>query len=638
MSREQQIKRLQKLAEIDADPKSVLLELVDFVDAELPKLSQKMDELDEFVQDAVSMKIDGEDGDKGEKGDTGERGEKGEKGDIGPMGPQGPKGDKGEPGVDGKDGLDGLDGKDGVDGKDGKDGSPDTPEQVRDKLQSLSGDSLLDAKFIKNLPQPIIQNITRGTSTPALQILDNGSPVTSLTKKINFIGGTITGSGENITIDVTGYLDQDEGDARYLNEASNLSDLDNPFTARSNLGVAIGSDVQAWDAGLDQLADISAASDQMIKVGVFGYSKITYPQVRAALGLDAGGSGDIWVEKAGDTMTGQLINSVSILTPELIGSSASGGSLTLTSTSHATKGNINLGQSLVVAPDGSAPGNSSFGILEFPNGGRLYEQSGSGDPDRIFWLGTGDRLEFLTENGGTFIAGFHGANSALPNRSIFYQGVVVGVAFQSTAPPSSGLIVSGDVGLGTGSPATQVHMKFTSNTDWTIEGNNTFCSNVWKKANGTIMGYIGYSNTSGYITGSINAGMHMRATNGWTFGHGATLLLTMDNTDGLKMGAKRFQMAEGASVVAANDLTLGNDGNTFIVTGNTTINGIASANWQDGSVITLFLSGTPTLKHDTAASAGFTSFFFLEKTDYTPAETNQVIRFILLNNRWRNML
>lgn len=48
-------------------------------------------------------------------------------------------------------------------------------------------------------------------------------------------------------------------DTRYLNESSNLSDLDDAATARTNLG------------------------------------------------LDPGGGGDIWVEKAGDTMTGKLL-------------------------------------------------------------------------------------------------------------------------------------------------------------------------------------------------------------------------------------------------------------------------------------------------------------------------------------------
>ena len=34
--------------------------------------------------------------------------------------------------------------------------------------------------------------------------------------------------------------------------------------ARTNLGLAIGSDIQAWDADLDQLAAIAAADDDTI--------------------------------------------------------------------------------------------------------------------------------------------------------------------------------------------------------------------------------------------------------------------------------------------------------------------------------------------------------------------------------------
>jgi len=108
MSIDPQFDKIEKILKIDEDPKSAILELSDLLDTELPKLSEKVAELNDFVQDAVSMKIDGKDGEIGPQGERGERGEKGEKGDPGPQG---------EDGADGRDGVDGLDGRHGDDGE-----------------------------------------------------------------------------------------------------------------------------------------------------------------------------------------------------------------------------------------------------------------------------------------------------------------------------------------------------------------------------------------------------------------------------------------------------------------------------------------------------------------------------------------
>lgn len=77
----------------------------------------------------------------------------------------------------------------------------------------------------------------------------------------------------------------------------------------------------------------------------------------------------------------------------------------------------------------------------------------------------------------------------------------------------------------------------------------------------------------------------------------------------------RAEHLRGSDVASANDLTLG-VGNSFGVTGSTNVNGIATANWQAGSVVKLFLLGGITIKHNTAPSAGFAKFSLQGAADF----------------------
>jgi hypothetical protein len=58
----------------------------------------------------------------------------------------------------------------------------------------------------------------------------------------------------------------------FLVGANNLSDLANALTARSNLGVAIGSQVEAWSATLDAWAAIPTANKQNHTTNLDGWS------------------------------------------------------------------------------------------------------------------------------------------------------------------------------------------------------------------------------------------------------------------------------------------------------------------------------------------------------------------------------
>ena len=49
-----------------------------------------------------------------------------------------------------------------------------------------------------------------------------------------------------------------------LEVANNLSDVANASTSRTNLGLAIGTDVQAFDAGLQSIAGLTTSADQGI--------------------------------------------------------------------------------------------------------------------------------------------------------------------------------------------------------------------------------------------------------------------------------------------------------------------------------------------------------------------------------------
>lgn len=81
----------------------------------------------------------------------------------------------------------------------------------------------------------------------------------------------------------------------------------------------------------------------------------------------------------------------------------------------------------------------------------------------------------------------------------------------------------------------------------------------------------------------------------------------------------RLESGQGAPVASTGNLTLGNDGNMFSITGNTQINAITTAGWQAGSMISFVFTSNPILKNNTAGGAGTAPMLLAGGIDYTAA-------------------
>jgi hypothetical protein len=118
---------------------------------------------------------------------------------------------------------------------------------------------------------------------------------------------------------------------------------------------------------------------------------------------------------------------------------------------------------------------------------------------------------------------------------------------------------------------------------------------------------------------------------------GTTLqsLATKMTIDGVRTTFQaRAELAKGTDTAAANDLTLPLDGNSFTITGNTTINAITTANWQAGSIIHLIFTGTPTVKHNTAGGAGTATMKLAAGVDFVISKNPTVLGLLYDGTNW----
>lgn len=121
------------------------------------------------------------------------------------------------------------------------------------------------------------------------------------------------------------------------------------------------------------------------------------------------------------------------------------------------------------------------------------------------------------------------------------------------------------------------------------------------------------------------------ATNGALSVTVAATAVTLASGVGLTMTSARVQKAQGANVATATNVTLGSDGNFFLLTGTTTIQTIIATGWQAGSEITLMFNGSVTV---TNAGTGTGATMLLAGAANMSATANDILKLVYNGTNW----
>jgi microcystin-dependent protein len=156
--------------------------------------------------------------------------------------------------------------------------------------------------------------------------------------------------------------------------ANNLSDLTNTSTARTNLGVAIGTNVQAWDANLDQIAALAVTDGNIIVGNGSAWVAESGATARTSLGVAIGTNVQAWDANL-DQIAALAVTDGNFIVGNGSAWVAESGATVRTSLGLGTAATLNVGTSAnnIVQLDGSAKlpavdGSQLTGIAGIPSG------------------------------------------------------------------------------------------------------------------------------------------------------------------------------------------------------------------------------------------------------------------------------
>jgi hypothetical protein len=99
----------------------------------------------------------------------------------------------------------------------------------------------------------------------------------------------------------------------------------------------------------------------------------------------------------------------------------------------------------------------------------------------------------------------------------------------------------------------------------------------------------------------------------------------------------RLQEAKGADIASATTVTLGAAGNTFKITGTTTIDGIVTTNWQAGSIVYLWFSGALTFTHSSGAPGASAVAMLLSGSVNLTTAANTILTLVYDGTNWQEV-
>jgi hypothetical protein len=95
------------------------------------------------------------------------------------------------------------------------------------------------------------------------------------------------------------------------------------------------------------------------------------------------------------------------------------------------------------------------------------------------------------------------------------------------------------------------------------------------------------------------------------------------------IATKGFKQIKGGDIASADAITLGTDGNTFDITGTTTVNHFNTTNWAVGSVVVLHFDGALTITHNAGSLSGAQANILLSGDENHTTTAGDILTFVL---------